>query len=213
MESFLPEEPGPVLGDGCGDRTGRLDRKFLRRLRPAGWLEGAGLAGGLPCGADEGAEIHQGRVCFPRPSVAKQGKPGLVEERFPLRRGGRNRDEGPAGKDPDDVRIEGHGREAVGKGADGGRRVGPDSGECEKFLLLVGDLPSVSVDHRLGRRMEPAGARVIAKPLPRREDFAFGGLGQRCRIGKELYPSPEFRQDRRDRGLLEHEFGDQDRVG
>lgn len=69
------------------------------------------------------------------------------------------------------------------------------------------------LDDRLGSRMEPAGARIIPKPFPRREDLPFGGFGQRCRIGKALHPCTEFRQDCGDRGLLKHEFGDQDRVG
>ena len=57
------------------------------------------------------------------------------------------------------------------------------------------------------------GPRVVAQPLPGVENFPLGGSGKRGKIREAPHPLFIIGDDGGDLGLLEHELGDEDRVG
>jgi len=67
-------------------------------------------------------------------------------------------------------------------------------------------------DHERGGAEIP-GAGVIAETLPCVENVAFRGCREGSEIGETAEPVIIIRNDSGDLGLLEHELGDEDRVG
>ena len=101
----------------------------------------------------------------------------------------------------------------MGKGADRGSGVGPDAREGEKILLGGWQSTLVELYDSLGGGMEPACAGVITEPLPCGEHLLLCCRGEVGK-GRELcHPVVKTGGHRRDRGLLEHELGDEHGVG
>jgi hypothetical protein len=66
---------------------------------------------------------------------------------------------------------------------------------------------------RLCGRAEITSSRVIAETLPGVQNFALRSSGESGEIGEAPHPLIIVSDDRGDLCLLEHELGDQDRVG
>ncbi len=118
-----------------------------------------------------------------------------------------------AGEDTSDVRFDDRDRLVEGEGGDSIGRVAPDSWEITNRINIAGECAAMFVHDGAGRRAKVSGPRIVAESLPGMEDIVFGGAGQRGKIGESPEPLIIIRDNRCDLGLLEHEFGDQNRVG
>jgi len=93
------------------------------------------------------------------------------------------------------------------------RRVTPHAGQSAKLGGALRHLPGPA-RHDLARpAMEMARAPVIAEPGPGRQHVVERRRGQGGEAGEASHPALVIRHRRRDTGLLQHHFGDPDRIG
>ncbi len=67
--------------------------------------------------------------------------------------------------------------------------------------------------HRFRAFDQVARSGIIAKPSPCGHDVAFVRRSQRRKIGPAFNELAKIRTDRRNRGLLQHDFGQPDMIG
>ena len=88
-----------------------------------------------------------------------------------------------------------------------------ETGESADLIdVLREDAPVLSDDDFRGG-VQIAGTRVITKPLPRVQHVGIRGARKAGEIGEAVEPASIIWNDRGDLRLLEHEFGDKNRVG
>jgi|GEM_PF-12925 len=117
------------------------------------------------------------------------------------------------GDDADDVRIEDGDSSIEGEGGNGSSRVGADARQLAQNLGIIGNAPPVPGNNLTRGPTEISGARVISKPFPELENLFLIRAGERNDVWELLHPSLVERDHRRDGGLLQHELGDQNRIG
>jgi hypothetical protein len=106
-----------------------------------------------------------------------------------------------------DVRVDREHRPPEREGRDGVGGVAADAGKLRQIVR-----PAARRD-ALRRPVEIDGAPVVSEPLPGPDDVGERGRGERLRGRPALEPLPETRDDALDLRLLEHDLGDEDRVG
>jgi hypothetical protein len=119
---------------------------------------------------------------------------------------------GPAGRDPEAVRLEGHVRPAERDGRDRPGDVRADSGKALELGNGGGKPPSPLVHDLAGRRMEMVSAAVVAGALPELQYPGPRRAGERL-DGRELAHKPlEVRGGQGDPRLLKEHLCDPDPV-
>jgi len=220
---FLGEEEGPVgfldeedvLGDGEGGAFGFFDGESLGAASLAEGEEGAGGAVGGAEGAVGLAEFHEGRVELAGVLGVEEGGGAFPEEGLSLGGvdGGGVVEE--SGEDAGDVGIDDGDGEAEGEGGHRTGGVAPEAGEGGEGGGVGREAAVVLLEDGPGGFLEVADAVVVAEALPGLEELGFGGGGEGGEIGEggEEALEAAVLSDRRDGGLLEHDLGDEDRVG
>ena len=115
-------------------------------------------------------------------------------------------------KNPLDVAIDYGDGLVVGEAGDGGGSVGTDARKLAEILCGGGHDAAVVVDDGLGGFMQHAGAAVVAEAAPKGEHILLVGFGEGLKGRKALEEGGVALDDHGDAGLLEHDFGDPDRV-
>ena len=88
-----------------------------------------------------------------------------------------------------------------------------ESGESVYLIKILREDAPVLCDDDFGGGVQVAGTRVITKPLPRVQHVGIRSTGKASEIGEAVEPASIIWNDRGDLRLLEHEFGDKNRVG
>ena len=88
-----------------------------------------------------------------------------------------------------------------------------DAGQLPHLVDRLWKTATMPIYNRFRRGVKIASPSVITQALPGVEDVAFRSARQRGEIGKASEPFIIVRKHRGYLGLLEHEFGDQDRIG
>lgn len=92
-------------------------------------------------------------------------------------------------------------------------RVTPYARQLPYRFVFRRELAPVFRDNSDCGPAEVSSARIITEPLPCMEDLRLRRRGQRAKIRKPPHPFIEVGDNGRDLGLLQHEFGHEDRVG
>ena len=100
-----------------------------------------------------------------------------------------------------------------GKRCDGVCGVFSYSRELLHLVNRFWEATMMSAYDGLGSSPKISGAGVVAQPLPGVKNVTLGSPSQHGEIGKSLEPLIITRHRGRDLRLLEHEFGNEDRVG
>ena len=88
-----------------------------------------------------------------------------------------------------------------------------DARQLAHFLDRLWETATMPIYDPLRRGVKIASPSVITQALPGMEDVVFRSARQRGEIGKAAEPLVIIRKHCGYLGLLEHEFGDQDRIG
>ncbi len=164
-------------------------------------------------GADGGAELHQRLVQVAGARAARELARGLPE---PGLRGGPPHvvaePEQPR-EDARDVAVDDRLRSVEGDRGHRPRRVATDARERAQGLRVVGQAPSVLLDHRARRALEVARTRVVAETRPQPEHRVGLGPGEARDVRKAREEALVVGDHRLDARLLQHRFGDPDGVG
>ena len=179
---------------------------------PAESFHRAGLA--LWAGtADQRAQFHKrGIVSASVPSRQELGGGGPE----PLAASGRvdrGLDVEDPGKDASDICFYDWNRLVECEGGNGVCRVTADARKVQDRFHIFWKSAAVLFHDGDSSRAQIPGARVVAEPLPGVKDVVFGSGSERREIGKAPEPVIIIRDDGSDLGLLEHELGNEDRVG
>jgi hypothetical protein len=109
----------------------------------------------------------------------------------------------PAGRDAQPVRFQRHRGRVKGEARDCAGNVRADPGQRLQLRNRGREDPAELVTHLPGRRVEVAGARVVAGPLPRLQHVTDLRLGERFDRGKPRQESLEVRPRLGHAGLLQ----------
>jgi hypothetical protein len=93
------------------------------------------------------------------------------------------------------------------------RRIATDARQFANRCDIAGKDSPVSILHNLGGGMKIPGAVVIAETLPAVENIVLGSARDGSEVRKSAKPFIIIWDHGGDLGLLEHELGDEDRVG
>ena len=103
---------------------------------------------------------------------------------------------------------------AEGDGRDRRRRVGADARQLAQLLLRLREAAAEARSATIrGALVQIAGAAVVAEPRPGREHVVERRRGQRLHRRPARQEALVEGDDRADRGLLQHDLGQPDRVG
>ena len=100
-----------------------------------------------------------------------------------------------------------------GKRCDGIRRIPPDAWQLAHAGDCAWKMAGMSIRDDSSGGVQIARPRIIAEALPRVEDVIFRSPSQRGEMGEAAEPLIIIRDNGGNLGLLEHELGDEDRVG
>ena len=117
------------------------------------------------------------------------------------------------GDHPLDVAVDGRGARAEGDGRDRRRRVGADARQLQQLVFRLREAAAEALGDDPGALVEIAGAAVVAEPGPRREHVVELGRSQRLHRRPAREEALVEGDDGSDRGLLQHDLGEPDRVG
>ena len=209
---------GLAEGGGHGEVGEGFGRVVLFEGVGGGGGEEGGGAGGAVGGAEGAvglAEFHEGRVELAGVLGVEEGGGAFPEEGLSLGGvdGGGVVEE--SGEDAGDVGIDDGDGEAEGEGGHRTGGVAPEAGEGGEGGGVGREAAVVLLEDGPGGFLEVADAVVVAEALPGLEELGFGGGGEGGEIGEggEEALEAAVLSDRRDGGLLEHDLGDEDRVG
>ena len=117
------------------------------------------------------------------------------------------------GQDAGDVRFDDRDCLAESEGCYGVGGVASDTRQRANRIRRAWETPSMLLHNGQCGRPEISRTGIIAEPLPGMENVVLRGRGESGNGGEAAQPFIIIRNDRRDLGLLEHEFGNEDRVG
>jgi hypothetical protein len=206
---FGPEDGAVALRLGG---LGELDGKALRVAHAIGGaILGQRTSEAARCtrGAHRRSEIHH-RLR----EIARAGVGGDAIGRFAKighRAGQRALNREQPCDHARDIGIDHHRARAKGDRGDRGGGIGSDAGQRAQSFFGVGK--ATALGHGAGAGVQIAGAGIIAKPRPGRHQIGLGRGGERLHRGPARYKFRETRAHRRDRGLLQHDFGQPHAVG
>ncbi len=199
---------GPCLRARPRDRPGVVELA----PRPAAGGERAGVASGPTGKADGLPEFHQRLVERPARAVPERPEERSLEPTADLRSSEVALLADEPGGDPEPVRLERDHRAIEREGGDGSGDVRADARERLELGDRVGEAPPAPEGDRPGRRVEVAGAGVVARTLPDLEDPVERGGGERLDRRERDAEPLEVRDRLGDAGLLEEDFGEPDPV-
>ena len=116
------------------------------------------------------------------------------------------------GEHAGDIAVEDRNRLIEGDAGDGARRVASNPGQIQHVLETFGESTVVIADDDVRRFPEIPRARVIAKPFPKFQHLFRSRAGQRFYSWQFVHPAFPVGNYRFDLGLLEHDFGNPNRV-
>src|SRR5262245_60197826 len=225
-ESSVPtapqqEAPGALHHrDVFADRhrgPGGAARRWNAQLKPggagpAGRADRAARAGGLEGSANGRPELHDRLVEVPRFGRGRH-QPRRGGPQPPVaRRRRRAAQEQQTRQDTRHVAVDHRKPLAVGDAQDRPGGVASDARKRERLVEAVREAPAVPGDDDSRRRVQVAGAAVVAESGPRCEDVV-QARGRQVRDGRVgVQKALEVGDDRADRGLLQHDLGDPDPV-
>ena len=159
--------------------------------------------------AHERAELHEslGRVAGPAAGKERAESLGRVAiaRATPI--------PAQARRDAPDVAVDGQLRHVEREGRHGRRRVGPDARQAPQLRDTPGHAAAVLQHAHLGGAPQPARPPVVAEPLPHPENLALRRGGQRGEVREAPHPAREVGDHGVHARLLQHDLGDQHRVG
>jgi len=218
MMGLFEEDATPAQGKAV-----IFSAKLQRRARPfsrkRGWIgcsakssHGARLTL-WPRTADESAQFHERRVMSAGIVARQELRGGGPEQLASGARVDRHLQVEDAGENAGDVCFDDRDRSVEGERGDGVCRITANSGKLLNRSRVSRKSAAVFFEDGDGGRPEIAGARVVTEPLPGVKNVMFRGGGERGKIREPDEPFIIIREDGRDLGLLEHELGDENRVG
>lgn len=195
-------EGGPRFLPGQDDRFGCAAENF----------QGTDFTLG-PRTADERAQFHKRRIMLAGISAREDLRSGGPELLAAGARVDRRLQIEETGEDAGDVRFDDRDRLGEGEGRNGIRGVSANSGELLNRGKVFRENAGVLFHYGDGGRPQISSAGVVAEALPGVKDIIFRGGSEGGEIGEAAEPLLKIGDDGRDLGLLEHELGDEDRVG
>ena len=171
----------------------------------------ADAAGGVARGANGGAQVHHRLGKIAGAQVRRDAVGGGADVR--PGRGQRCRYGEQTCDHPLDIGVDHHGAAAKGNRGDGRGGIGAQARQGAQCIFGVGEAAAMVGHHGAGAGQQVAGTGIIAQPRPGGHQVGVGAGGQilhRRPADRELL---EIGADRRNRGLLQHHFGQPDAIG
>ncbi len=205
-------DPRAVFAHGDGFRAGLFDGEKFGVGGAALLAHGAEQALRFIRRAEQRAEFHEGGSVDASAGFREQVFGGLPQDRGSLGSVDGLVKIEQAREDAGDVRVDGGDGQIEGEAGDGSDGVASHAGESRDGGGVGGELAAVFGDNLFRGGVEIARARVVAESLPHAEHLGFRGGGEFGKIGEAREPLFVKRDDGRDLRLLEHDFGNHDRV-
>jgi len=207
------DDRGPNVGPATttpAHRQGSRVRELA--IGPAGRRDRADGAQRTGRPADRLPELHHCLVEIARASPGQQGDQGRLEARADGRVANVPFLAGPAGRDPEAVRLERDVGATERDRRDGSGDVRTDAGKALEFGRGGGEAASSISDEPTSRLVQVMGPAVVAGPFPDLEDAADAGARERVDGGERFHEPLEVRGGLGDAGLLQQDLRDPDAV-
>ena len=117
------------------------------------------------------------------------------------------------GHDAQHIAVDRHGRRTIGDRPDRASGVRPDARQGTQRRFFIRHLATVLLHDGASAGMKRTGTPVVAEALPAVQDVAFVRRGEGVDVRKPRQEGREPGLYRRHRGLLQHEFTQEDLVG